>query len=609
MSSIPALFGPYRLIQPLGPGRSVFLAIGPGADGACVVRRPPSDRRNDAEVLSRFRRAAHLSRRLAHDLLVAVHDVGEVDGEPYLAEEFVEGHDLAEVLQRCAAETRRVPVVAALHIGCALSRALGFLHEFDGLGLVHRNLQPAKVRLDYQGGVKLLDVASGRAAGADRALRPAFFAEELPYLAPEQLVDGPVDRRTDIYALGVVLWEILSGCDFLSTIEGAQAGLARASREQVIERIRAHQPPPPSRFNPEVRADVDAVVMRALAKDPAGRFPLAGEIDLALASMTGETGRDAAARLLNRLFDANRERDERAALLAAAARCAPPAPPPAQLDASGSSLADPRDVRTSGLGLSSAPVKAIRWAEGGSAASTPSRTTVVSRNAQWLRRFFLIFGAALAAAIAFNIYMTRRLDAEAAATKTQEQPASGPALAPVGQEQLPQVAPIRVPPPAPAVTPTTGRSVAEPPATRAVRGAERPAATPAPARPSRPATAPAAPVVAAPGLATGSAGELPADRTRPRGGGDGKRELLEARTAFERDDFSRAIQLGRAALAAGEGGAHSILGAAYFKVGRFEDAVGEYSEALRLDPSNPALAKRVEIARRAASRRAEGAAP
>ena len=593
MASIPALFGPYRLVQTLGPGHRVFLAVGP--EGECVVRRPPPDRRNDVEFLSRFRRAAHLARRLAHDGLVAVHDVGEVEGEPYLAEEFVEGHDLAEVLQRCAADKRRVPVAAALHIGCELSRALSFLHEFDGLGLVHRKLQPAKVRLGYQGGVKLLDFASGRAAGADRALEPAFLAEDLPYLAPEQLGDGSVDRRADIYALGVVLWETLSGCAFLSTIEGGLAGLARATREQVIERIRAHQPPPPSRFNPEVRADLDAVVMRALAKQPDERFQIAGEIDLALLALTREPGRDAAARLLNRLFDANRERDERAALLAEADGRVSPAvrvQPPAGLGASGSSLADPREVRAPGPSLSSAPVKASPSAEGGPAASTPSRTTVVSRNAQWWRRFFLIFGVTLAAAIVFNIYMTRHLDAEAAAANAKEQMASGSVLAPAGQAPAGRAARSAL-----AVTAATDSSAGEPPAARPSRGAALSAPMPPAARPHR---AEAGPAVPAARPVAGSATELPADRPRPHSSAEGRKALDEARAAFERDDFLRAIQLGRAALAAGEGGAHTILGAAYFKLGRFDDAVREYSEALRLEPGNPALAKRVEIARRAA---------
>ena len=610
MASLPTLFGRYRLIQNLGSGDSVFLAVAPGPGGECVVRRPPSDRRNDSEFLSRFRRAAHLSRRLAHDGLVAVHDVGEVDGEPYLAEEFFESHDLAEMSKRCVTETRRISVISALHVACAISRALGFLHEFEGLGLVHRKLQPARVLLGYQGGVKFLDLASGCAVTADGAPGPAFLAEELSYLAPEQLGNGPVDRRADIYALGVVLWETLAGCPFLSNIEGGQAGLTRATHEQLIDRIRGHRAPSPSLFNPEVKAELDAVVMQAVAKAPEQRFATAGEFERALLPMASEAGRDAVARLLNRLFDANREREQRAALLAAAAgqASARGRAEPTGLSLLESSVVGVRDLRAPGPGPSPAPVTASPSAGGTPAASSLSRTTVVSRNAQWLRRFFLIFGVALLVAIAFNIYMTRRLDAEAKAGKAQEPLVSGLTLAP-GPARLPQASPVSVASSASAATTARGPSSGEPAAVRPSRGAEPSGATPSPVRPSRPAAAVPAAMVATPESAAGSATELPAEKARPRASGEGKKALADARAAFERDDFSRAILAGRAAVAAGEGGAHAILGAAYFKVGRFEDAVREYGEALRLEPGNPALARRVEIARRAASRRAEGASP
>ena len=248
--------------------------------------------------------------------------------------------------------------------------------------------------------------------------------------------------------------------------------------------------------------------------------------------------------------------------------------------------------------LSSAPVRASRLAEGTPVAAPLSVTTIVSRNAQWLRRFFLIFGVALVAAVAFNIYMTRRLDAEAAARHTP----------PAGGVPSPEASATRVAGGAAAVTTATGLSAGEP-AARPSQGAQPPAPMPPLTRPDRPAAGPAASVVAAARPLAGSATEPPADRTRPRASGEGKKALSQAHAAFERDDFAQAILLGRAALAAGEGGAHNILGAAYFKLGRFEDAAREYGEALRLEPSNPVLAKRLEIARRAASRRAEGAPP
>jgi hypothetical protein len=368
----------------------------------------------------------------------------------------------------------------------------------------------------------------------------------------------------------------------------------------MIERIRAHQPLPPSRFNPEVRGDVDVVVMRALAKAPEARFATAGDFELALIPITGQAGPDAAASLLSHLFDASRERDERAALLAQAGGGGSPAArgePPVGLGLPGSSWADLRGVGASALSLTSAPVRANPLGEESPPVSSRSRTTLVSRNSQWLRRFFLIFGVLLVAAIAFNIYMTRRLDAEATASAPQPLASGAPPV-----PRAPAVGAAGS-----AAAAVTGRSAGESPAARPSQGAELPAAMPL-ARPTRPAAGPAPAVVPAAKPLAGSAPELPAERPRPRASGDGKKALLQARAAFERDDFAQAILLGRAALAAGEAGSHNILGAAYFKVGRFEDSAREYAEALRLEPGNPVLAKRLEIARRAASRR-EGAPP
>jgi eukaryotic-like serine/threonine-protein kinase len=571
-------FGRYLIIRPLGSGDRVSLAgaATPAGEQACVIKQPPAERRDEPEYLARFRRAAHLSRRLAHDGLVAVHDVGEVAGQPYVVEEFVEGHDLAAVMHRCAAEKRPIPVIAALHIACEVARALGFLHEFEGLHLVHRKVRPGKIRITYAGGAKLLDLASGRVAGAEASLRPAALVEILPYLAPEQLVDGPIDGRADIYALGVVLWECLAGCPLFSTLEGGQAGLMGASREQIIERIRAHRPPPPSHFNPEVRADMDAVVMRALARVPDERPALAADLERALLPMAGDLGRDAVARLMSRLFDASREREEQALLLAAAAgqRAAQPGPREASAGLSGSSEADLREIKTPGPGRTQAPVSREPSSVGAPTGSALSVTTLVSRNTRWLRRFAVIFGPALVAAIAFNIYMTKRLDAEAAA-------ASSPMPIPVSPSPRPaQEQPTRP---------------AEPPPVEVV------AAAPASKRTTALATSMA--------TVTRVSAEAPALRRPAVASGAGKKLLEEARAAFGRDDFTQAIKMGRAALAAGEGGAHDLLGSAYFKLDRCGDAVREYSEALYLDPHNPSLAKRLEIARRCAGHRAEGASP
>ncbi len=584
MATLPTLFGNFVILRALGSSGGTSWAVGPTPNGQqlCVLKRPPSERRDEAEYLARFRRAAHLSRRLSHEGLATVFDVGEVSGEPYVCEELVEGHDLAEVMQRCAAESRRIPVAAAAHIAYESARALAYLHDFEGLHLAHRKLRPSKIRISYAGGVKVLDLASGRVVGAEALLRPSLLAETLPYLAPEQLGDGPIDARADLYALGAMLWECLAGCSLLSTIDGGLASLAGIPREQVAQKILAHQPQPPSRLNPEVRPELDALVMRALAREPDHRLPTAHGLELALAPLSGVEGREAVVRLMSRLFDASGEREERATLLANASGHAPRVShadlPAIRSEPQGSK-------RRAGRSLTPLPREPNLLGTG----SAPSATALVSRNALWLKRFALIFAPILALAIGFNIMMTRRIESQwavkAAPPPVETAPAAPPAQAPPP--------PVASPTPNPAQVPTTValRAEAPTPAARPETEAKLPSTAPpapAPIVPAKMATPPSIPP------------RVPADASARRSSGEGKKSLEEARQAFESDDFALAIKKGREALELGEGHAHAILGAAYFKTGRFAEAVRSYKEALRLDPHNPTLEKRVELARRAA---------
>jgi serine/threonine protein kinase len=583
---IPTPFGNFVILRALGSGGRTSWAVGPTPNGQqlCVLKRPPEDRREEPEYLARFRRAAHLSRRLAHEGLVTVFDVGEVAGAPYVCEELVEGHDLAEVMQRCAAESRRIPVAAAIHIVCESARALAYLHDFEGLHLAHRKLRPSKVRLTYAGGVKVLDLASGRVAGAEALLRPTLLAESLPYLAPEQLGDGAIDARVDIYALGAMLWECLAGCSLLSTIEGGQASLAGIPREQVAQKILAHQPPPPSRLNPEVRPELDTLVLRALARTADSRIPSAHGLELALAPLAGTGGRDAAVRLMNRLFDASREREERAALLAETAGHAPRVSH-AELPAVRS---EPRKRKT-GRSLTPLPRETNALGTG----SGPSATALVSRNARWLKRFALIFAPVLVSAIVFNIVMTRRIESQWAAQAASlsaeivAPPQAVPAVSTVPSVEVPRHSPPAPPPAAPAVT---GR--VPPPQARPEAKSTTPALGGQP-------SAAVDKLVTPPPAQTRTQPETTGRRPTP--GPEAKKALDDARQAFAGDDFARAIKRGREAVELGEGHAHTILGAAYYKTGRFEEAVRAYKEALRLDPHNPTLEKRVELARRAAN--------
>ena len=218
---------------------------------------------SDGEVVARFRQEQGLALRLAHPNLVAAYDAGQVEGVPYLVLEFVEGHDLAWIVQR------RGPLPAAEACEVVRRAALGLEHLHKH-GLVHRDVKPANLMLTPSGQVKVLDL------GVARRLHVPAPEEQLTshgqclgtpdYMAPEQCLDShAVDGRADIYALGCTLYELLTG----------QPPFAGPDHGSVYLKMKAHveAPVPPIRGR---RADVPerlaAALARMLAKDRAGRF-------------------------------------------------------------------------------------------------------------------------------------------------------------------------------------------------------------------------------------------------------------------------------------------------------------------------------------------------
>jgi Flp pilus assembly protein TadD len=318
--------------------------------------------------------------------------------------------------------------------------------------------------------------------------------------------------------------------------------------------------------------------MRTLARSPDQRLSSAHGLALALEPMVGAGGRDAVVKLMSRLFDASREREERAAMLIDASGRIPRVSH-AELPAIRSE--EPRKRKT-GRSLTPVPREPTTLGTG----TAPSATALVSRNARWLKRFGLVFAPVLASAIAFNVLMTRHLESQSVA-----QTVSAPTERPAAPQ--PQALPAPTTPPAPvqaAAAPVAEKTAAPAPPPEAAHTAPAQAALPA----STAAKAAALPE-------TRPQPETSTRRSSASTSADAKKALDEARTAFESDDFTRAIKRGREALELGEGRAHAILGAAYYKIGRFEEAVRSYKEALRLDPHNPSLEKRVELARRAAT--------
>ncbi|MFZ5439439.1 MAG: serine/threonine-protein kinase [Myxococcota bacterium] len=275
-------FGDYLLLERLGQGgmAEVWRARRVGSERDVVIKRMLPGHHADPAFSAMFAREARLSARLRHPHIVEVFDFGEVDGEPFIAMEYVDGVDLARLMTTLARTGARLPVGVAAMIAHDLAEALEHAHAATDeagrpLELVHRDVSPSNVLLGRDGSVKLVDFGIARAAGESRLTATGTFKGKVGYASPEVVEGGAHDARSDLFALGVVLHEMLAGRRLFSG----------ASDIQTLGLVRAAQVPPASELNREVPPSLDDVCFRALARLPADRFESSGELARALAPL------------------------------------------------------------------------------------------------------------------------------------------------------------------------------------------------------------------------------------------------------------------------------------------------------------------------------------
>jgi eukaryotic-like serine/threonine-protein kinase len=220
----------------------------------------------DQEFVERFRREASSAAGLSHPHVVAVFDRGEWDGTYYIAMEYLPGRTLKAVVR----EQGPMDPASAIEIVIQILLAAKFAHQ---RGIIHRDLKPHNVILDDEGRVKVTDFGIARAGASDMTLTGSIMGTA-QYLSPEQAQGQTVSETSDIYAVGIVLYELLTGAVPFDGETAVSIALQQVSA----------QPPPPSLLNPAVSPQLDAVVARALAKDPRERFVDAAEFILALQS-------------------------------------------------------------------------------------------------------------------------------------------------------------------------------------------------------------------------------------------------------------------------------------------------------------------------------------
>ncbi len=280
----PQVFGKYVLLRSMAKGGmgELFLAaageIG-GYEKLCVVKKVLQDL-GDESVRRRFLDEAKVVVRLNHANLVAVFDAGRVSDEHYFSMELVEGKDLRAVWNRCAQLHRRIPVDFATFVVREMCRGLDYVHDAMGLDLVHRDISPPNILVSYHGQIKITDFGLAKHTIKRELTNPGVVFGRYSYLSPEQARGLPADRRTDIYAAGIVLWEMLTGRQLFPAERKGQSSPISELRNPVIRA--------PSELVPGIPEGLDAVVLRALAVEREDRYQTAGEFRIALSDIVAK---------------------------------------------------------------------------------------------------------------------------------------------------------------------------------------------------------------------------------------------------------------------------------------------------------------------------------
>jgi serine/threonine-protein kinase len=266
----------YRIDQIVGRGGMgvVYKAVDTQLDETVAIKTLPGDvMSRSPEDLERFKREIRLARKITHRNVLRTYDYGEADGVYFISMEFVRGYTLAELLEEAAAH-QMAPRVA-MGIARQICRGLEAAHE---QGIIHRDIKPQNVLIDHKGEVKLMDFGIARMAEAHEGMTQAGLIVGTPhYMSPEQVQGKQLDPRSDVYSMGVMLYEMLAGRKPFTS-----SSLTGVLTAHITETAR-----PPIEIRPEIGRECNAIVMRCLEKDALLRYANAGELlhDLDTAQM------------------------------------------------------------------------------------------------------------------------------------------------------------------------------------------------------------------------------------------------------------------------------------------------------------------------------------
>ncbi len=309
-------FGRYELLKRIAAGGmgEVYLARQAGLEGfekLLVVKVLLPNLAEDSEFIAMFLDEARIAARLDHPNIGQIYDLGEVDGAYYIAMEYIRGDDVVRLWKQARLKKKPVPMALAARIAADAAAGLDYAHKATGadnepLNLVHRDVSPQNILVTFDGGVKLIDFGVAKAAGRMSHTTTGTIKGKYAYMSPEQISGGDIDHRSDVFALGVVLYEMLTSVRLFK----------RDTEVATLQAVSACDIPPPASLNPNIDPMLSGILLKALAQDRGDRYEDAQAFRMALEEwMLAERQPGTAAHLSAYMKDLYAERlaEERAA--------------------------------------------------------------------------------------------------------------------------------------------------------------------------------------------------------------------------------------------------------------------------------------------------------
>lgn len=281
MAFRPHKFGRYVIVDPIAVGgmaeiyraRLAASNAKEGPDRIIVIKKVIANLQANQEFLQMFEEEIKITVGLTHPNIIQIYDYGKVDDQYFMAMEYVEGKNLRQFVKRLADMKSMFSIDMSAHIISQVCHALSYAHAYKDrlsgkpLGIVHRDISPQNVMISYDGAVKLFDFGIAKAKSASEATRAGVIKGKPSYLSPEQINGEELDGKCDIFALGIVLWELLTAKRLF--VAETDMGVLRLIQSAKIE--------PPSTFNPAVPQALDAIVLKSLQRDKTKRYQVAEE--------------------------------------------------------------------------------------------------------------------------------------------------------------------------------------------------------------------------------------------------------------------------------------------------------------------------------------------